>query len=124
TEKMSTWTYPYLKAPLIRDLVNYLKGTNEKEYMTATETKLQKYQVPIEKYYTKDEHIQYVTPLVFEYLILVDDVNEELESRFQKTTYYFQKISKMLVQQDKNVVKYLDCQGALYTSKCHFLIEV
>ena len=86
---ISTWHYPYHRAPLLFDLSNYLNNITNKN-----ELKYNFEYVSYDNYFTKEEHYLFITP------------NKKDESLKKIVDSFFDK---------KNIV---DCRRVTYLSKC------
>lgn len=118
TNEVSTWTYEYTRAPLLRDLVGFLKKQNS-NYLENTNKELRKFDEKIENYFTLSSHIEFITPLVPENLNMFDEIDTEKIKKIQKNIVKFKQIASWIVELDKNIQKYIDCSGAMYITKCH-----
>ncbi len=118
---MSKWTYNYTKAPLLKDIVNFLQN-KQQNYISDLDSEIKKLDVPLDKYFTLDQHIQFITPNVLEYSVILDSESNKDDKKYQLTALYFKKVAKLVVSLDKNVTKYLNCSGVLHTNKCNLII--
>lgn len=104
---VGTWYYPYERAPLLKDIVNYLSK------LQKIDVDLKKYEVSdLDDYFNPIEQLIYVSPL--------SNIPEEFEilkeNDFFKDNFIdCKKIAKELFNGNTNII---DCHSKPYLNKC------
>ena len=106
----SVWNYKYNKAPLLKDLFNYIR--NNKHIKKEINNNISKSFINNDQYFNALEHLMYVSPKE----VLLELLPSELHS-FIKTSKYY--VDTNLIVNDIRKHNKIDCTGVLYLNKCH-----
>lgn len=112
---MSNWSYKYKLSPLMKDLVSYLKDNN-KNIIDQVNKELEKDNVSNEKYMNFEDHMNFVTPNIPENQIIINLNKDTVNNK-----NYLVKIAKLVVNKDKKVQKYLNCDNVKFLNKCDII---
>lgn len=109
----STWSYPYLRAPLITQIYHYLKHLNDKTIFAELSDEIQKTFIDEDDYFNAIELILYVSPAKNTMSVIPD----EYRSFIKNNDYYIdtEKISRSILKSKHPV----DCRGMIFLNKCH-----
>jgi len=114
---VNTWVYPYERAPLVKDIYNFLQNA-PKTILKDISSKLNNFNVPRKDFFTPTEHLLYTAPIN----VMLDLVPNEWHT-FVKTFKYYKDLNlyaqKILNDKDNNLI---DCRGAYFINKCNLLI--
>lgn len=114
-EVAQLWYYPYSKAPLFKQIYDFMKmKTDDPKYLEKLGKKVFSQSVPMEEFFNCLEHYMYTAPAPLN-MHLVPKVYRD----FVKNSGYYldieQAVKDMLKGDSTNL---LDCRGAIFLSKC------
>ena len=116
TEFGNIWVYKYHRAPLLTQLYLYLRGNSSNpNFMSDITKSLKKYYIPRANYFNTIQQLLYVTPPFKDKDLPY--VPEEYKKFFRSKIYL--NMEKVVEDIIHNKNKLLDCEGAMFLSKCH-----
>jgi 5'-3' exonuclease len=113
-KKMSTWAYPYTKAPLMTQLCEYLNENEDKYMFDVLRNDVYKSYLPYDKFYNTIELLLYISPAKN----MIEVMPKEYHEMIKNDKIYYTDINTIAddIMKSRHPI---DCRGMIYLNKCH-----
>lgn len=115
--KPDIWFYANSHAPLLTQIYHFIK-TQDPTYILKIQNKIKNYKVNPNKFFTPEEHLLYVSPIL-SYSEIIPEKYKDKINKLQELNFIVDadKITKEIWEHDTN--DEIDCRGVLFLNKCH-----
>ncbi len=107
------WFYKYTNAPLLTQIYDFIVKQND-DYLINVQNNLDKYKIDINKFFQKEEHLLYVSP--------IDIYPEIVPLKYKKiiAKLKFINVNKIVESiMNSNVSNEIDCRGITFLNNCN-----
>jgi 5'-3' exonuclease len=109
------WFYKYNNVPLLTQIYKYLVEIKDDNYLMKLQTSLDKYKIDINKFFSEDEHLMYVSPINLFPEIIPKKYNNVTLSKL-KYIDTNKIVSNIMTKENSGEI---DCRGITFLNKCH-----
>jgi 5'-3' exonuclease len=113
SDTANIWFYKYTNSPLLTQIYDFMEKQDD-DYLINVQNNLEKYKIDINKFFKKEEHLIYVSPIsVYQQIVPEKYKNTVKKLKFIDVN---QIVSDVI---SKDVSTEIDCRGITFLNSCH-----